>query len=282
MDCSRPGSSIHGILQARILEWVAISFSRRSSQPRDWTQVSRIVGRHFTIWDTQEKVFLNSMSCSGHYLILSSLLQKNIMKSFYLFLQFLLYLYTLQSGIYHHWNALDKTSTPISNTFLYIYILNNMKHWWCWSSQYLLPWLLWYHFLSFWLFFQIPCGPLFCLSLIHKNSSKFYVKAFPVHILLIFLCNLYFGVAKRWIWLSNWTANDLIYSHGIDYHLHADGSSPDFFLVFRFECPLLFKFILEPQTQHLRNYTYLLQNSCSNLFFPAWVNDATIHPGFPG
>ena len=42
MDCSPPGSSIHGILQARGLEWVAISFSRGSSWPRDWTQVSRI------------------------------------------------------------------------------------------------------------------------------------------------------------------------------------------------------------------------------------------------
>ena len=54
MDCSLPGSSIHGIFQARILEWIAISFSRRSSQPRDWTQVSRIVGRCFTIWATRE------------------------------------------------------------------------------------------------------------------------------------------------------------------------------------------------------------------------------------
>ena len=35
MDCSPPGSSVHGILQARILEWVAIPFSRESSQPRD-------------------------------------------------------------------------------------------------------------------------------------------------------------------------------------------------------------------------------------------------------
>ena len=42
MDCSLPGSSVHGILQARILEWVAISFSRGSSQPRDWTLVSRL------------------------------------------------------------------------------------------------------------------------------------------------------------------------------------------------------------------------------------------------
>ena len=54
MDCSLPGSSIHGIFQARILEWIAISFSRRSSQPRDWTQVSHIVGRRFTIWATRE------------------------------------------------------------------------------------------------------------------------------------------------------------------------------------------------------------------------------------
>ena len=42
MDCSPPGSSVHGILQARILEWVAIPFSRRSSQPRDQTRVSCI------------------------------------------------------------------------------------------------------------------------------------------------------------------------------------------------------------------------------------------------
>ena len=48
MDCSLPGSSVHGILQARILEWVAISFSRRSSQPRDWTCVSCIAGGFFT------------------------------------------------------------------------------------------------------------------------------------------------------------------------------------------------------------------------------------------
>ena len=45
--CSPPGSSVHGILQTRILEWVAIPFSRGSSQPRDWTQVSCIAGRFF-------------------------------------------------------------------------------------------------------------------------------------------------------------------------------------------------------------------------------------------
>ena len=50
MDCSLPGFSVHGTSQARILEWVAISFSRRSSRPRDWTRVCHIVGRHFTVW----------------------------------------------------------------------------------------------------------------------------------------------------------------------------------------------------------------------------------------
>ena len=49
MDCSLPGSSVHGILQARILEWVAILFFRGSSQPRDRTQVSCTAGRFFTI-----------------------------------------------------------------------------------------------------------------------------------------------------------------------------------------------------------------------------------------
>ena len=43
-----------GILQARILEWVAISFSSGFSQPRDWTRVSRIAGRHLIIWATRE------------------------------------------------------------------------------------------------------------------------------------------------------------------------------------------------------------------------------------
>ena len=54
IDCSLPGSSIHGIFQARILEWVAISFSRRSSWPRDWTRVSCIVGGRFTVRVTRE------------------------------------------------------------------------------------------------------------------------------------------------------------------------------------------------------------------------------------
>ena len=54
MDRSLPGSSLHGIHQARVLEWVAISFSRGSSRPRDRTQVSRIPGRLFNLWATRE------------------------------------------------------------------------------------------------------------------------------------------------------------------------------------------------------------------------------------
>ena len=53
MDCSLPGSSVHGILQARILEWAAMPFSRGSSWPRDRTRVSWIAGRFFTIWATR-------------------------------------------------------------------------------------------------------------------------------------------------------------------------------------------------------------------------------------
>ena len=64
MDCSPPGSSVHRILQRRILEWVVIPFSRGSSRPEDWTQVSCIAGRRFTIWTTREACFLCIVSCN--------------------------------------------------------------------------------------------------------------------------------------------------------------------------------------------------------------------------
>ena len=54
IDCSPSGSSVHGIFQAIILEWIAISFSRRSSQPRARTRVSHVVDRRFTIWATRQ------------------------------------------------------------------------------------------------------------------------------------------------------------------------------------------------------------------------------------
>ena len=60
-DGNLPGSEVHGIFQARILEWAAISFSRGSSQPRDRTRVSCIADRSFTIWATRE-----AQECSNY------------------------------------------------------------------------------------------------------------------------------------------------------------------------------------------------------------------------
>ena len=54
VDCSPPGFSVHGILQVRILEWLAIPFSRGSSWPRDWSHISCISGRFFTVRPTKE------------------------------------------------------------------------------------------------------------------------------------------------------------------------------------------------------------------------------------
>ena len=54
INCNLPGSSVHGISKARILKWGAIPFSMGSSPPRDWTHVSCIAGRFFTICATRE------------------------------------------------------------------------------------------------------------------------------------------------------------------------------------------------------------------------------------
>ena len=90
MDCSAPGSSIHGIFQARILEWFAISFSRGSSQPRDQTWVSCTAEKLFTdwaVWDwhknrsTDQRNQTESQeisSCSYGYLIFN---KRGILKS---------------------------------------------------------------------------------------------------------------------------------------------------------------------------------------------------------
>ena len=54
VNCSPPASSVHGILQARRLEWIDFPLSRGSSQPRNWIQVSHIAGGFFTVWATRE------------------------------------------------------------------------------------------------------------------------------------------------------------------------------------------------------------------------------------
>ena len=65
MDCSLPGSSVHGVSQARKLKWVAMSSSRGSSQPRDQTQVFYIAGRFFTVWVTREDLCYASLTTIG-------------------------------------------------------------------------------------------------------------------------------------------------------------------------------------------------------------------------
>ena len=71
MDCRLPGSSVHGLLQARVLDWVSMPFSMGSSQPGDQTQVSRVASRFVTIWGTQFSsvaqlclTLCNAMDCS--------------------------------------------------------------------------------------------------------------------------------------------------------------------------------------------------------------------------
>ena len=72
---SPPGSSVHGILQIRILQWVAISSSRQFSRPKVQTLVSCIVGRFFTIWATREALLLPSLP-SPHRLFIFSYLYR--------------------------------------------------------------------------------------------------------------------------------------------------------------------------------------------------------------
>ena len=77
MDCSPPCSSVHRISQARVLGWVAISFSRGSSQPRDRTRVSRIAGRGFTVWVTRLLLKLK-LQYFGHLMRRTDSLEKTL------------------------------------------------------------------------------------------------------------------------------------------------------------------------------------------------------------
>ena len=65
--CNPMDYTIHGILQARILEWVASPFSRGTSQPRDWTQVFCVAGGFFTSWATREALYpkILNIKCSN-------------------------------------------------------------------------------------------------------------------------------------------------------------------------------------------------------------------------
>ena len=99
MDCSSPGSSVHGILQGRILEWVATSFSRGSSQPRDQAWVSCIAGRFLTIWATTTWMNLKNIMLTEEWI------------------NKMWYIYTME-----YYSAIKN----ILKLFLYIYL------WLCW------------------------------------------------------------------------------------------------------------------------------------------------------
>ena len=85
VDCSLPGSSVLGISQTRILEWVAISSSRGSSWPKDWAWVSCLTGRVFTIWVTREAKKGISESVCFWTLLLKQVLTTQTFWSFFPF-----------------------------------------------------------------------------------------------------------------------------------------------------------------------------------------------------
>ena len=93
MYCSLPGSSVHGIFQARVLEWVAISFSRRSTQARDRTWVSHFAGRCFTVWATREALFWLNKAISTQleaFFIRHTCVNVYVMKFYFLDLVYIL------------------------------------------------------------------------------------------------------------------------------------------------------------------------------------------------
>ena len=104
MDCSPPGFSVHGILQAIILECVAIPFPRKSSWPRDQIQVSCIAGRFFNIWATREAQ-LTSYLMVNDWCFFPEIRNKQSIFIFFPLIFISWRLITLQycSGFYHTW-----------------------------------------------------------------------------------------------------------------------------------------------------------------------------------
>ena len=114
MGCSLPGSSVHGVLQTRILEWVAISFSRGSSQHRDWTQVSCIAGRFFTDLATREAHYVFIYHLYIFFWNIYYLAYLNWAFLFFIYpIRFLLYMWFVNVACFSLFNNVLKTSeTP--------------------------------------------------------------------------------------------------------------------------------------------------------------------------
>ena len=94
MDCSPPGSSVHGMLQARILEWVAISYSRGSCQPRDWVRFSCMQADSLPSEPPQKQSLMHKRSTTTHLKPLST--PSNLVQSV---------LHGWNQGTYHGWHS---------------------------------------------------------------------------------------------------------------------------------------------------------------------------------
>ena len=136
VDCSPPGSSVPGILQARTLEWVAMPSSRGSSRPRDWTWVFCIAGRFFIIWATWEAhlyiypFFFRFFSHINYYRILNIVpcaIQWILMYYMYMF-----------ACVYVNTKLLIHPSPPHRNSLKLAY---SVKERWCVSEELQYSWL---------------------------------------------------------------------------------------------------------------------------------------------
>ena len=128
LDCSPPGSPVRGILQARILEGVAILFFRGSSLPKDWTQVPCIAGRFFTIWTTREATELLCLPCKFYLLSICDKLHNQFHHTSTYKYPYTICIYT-HTDIYTHtivWVYLEYLSILTLN-FLYSYIVDTLS-----------------------------------------------------------------------------------------------------------------------------------------------------------
>ena len=106
MDCNLPGFSVHGILQAKILVWGTISFSRGSSWFRDWLQVSWIVGRFFTVWPIYSSKIDTSLLIIGA----NEFIHLAIQQTFIDYLPFV-------DSVGTYWRSWRKINSLFGNTF---------------------------------------------------------------------------------------------------------------------------------------------------------------------
>ena len=102
MDCSPPDSSVHGILQARILEQVAILFSRGSSQSRNQTQISHTAGRFFTSWATREAHLFIRLAKKFIWVFLLNIMEKTQTNFDQPNIYIYIYIYIYMLHIYHY------------------------------------------------------------------------------------------------------------------------------------------------------------------------------------